>query len=138
MNWNNLSFYYADHFEVSLNDTHRFPMNKYRLLRDSLIEKNIIKKEQCKPADMISRELLLLAHAPQYIDEVLNLTLDQKKARPIGLPLTREMVNRTMASAQAFTHAVDESLVHGYGASFAGGTHHAHFDRGEGFCFFKV
>jgi acetoin utilization deacetylase AcuC-like enzyme len=137
MSWNDIKFYYADHFEVPLSDKHRFPMDKYRLLRNSLITQGIIKKENCHPSVLISKELLLLAHDSTYVDEILSLSLDPKKARPIGLPLNKEMVNRTLASSQAFTHAVDESLIHGYGASFAGGTHHAHFDAGEGFCFFN-
>ena len=137
MSWNDINFFYSDHFEVSLNEKHRFPIDKYRLLRVCLIEQGVVQKNQCKPSEMISKELLMLAHDPKYIEEVLNLTLDQKQARPIGLPLNHDMINRTRASAQAFTSAVDESLVHGYGASFAGGTHHAHFDAGEGFCFFN-
>lgn len=137
MSWSEIKFYYADHFEVPLDERHRFPINKYKKLRNALIEKEIVTESQCLPAQPIKKQDLLLAHSPQYVDEVINLTLDPRKARPIGLPLNREMVNRTMASAQAFTHAVDESLKHGYGASFAGGTHHAHFDQGEGFCFFN-
>ena len=137
MSWSDIKFYYADHFEVPLSENHRFPINKYRLLRYSLIEQNIVNANQCLPAEPISPKDLLLAHSEEYVNDVINLTLDPRKARPIGLPLNREMVDRTMASAQAFSHAVEQSLQHGYGASFAGGTHHAHYDQGEGFCFFN-
>ena len=137
MKWEDINFYYADHFEVPLEKNHRFPMSKYKMLRKQLVDKNIISQSRCIPAEIIQKELLYLAHHESYVDNVINLTLEKKLARPIGLPLSREMVNRTMASAQAFTSAVDESLIKGYSGSFAGGTHHAHYDKGEGFCFFN-
>jgi acetoin utilization deacetylase AcuC-like enzyme len=137
MKWYNINFFYADHFEVPLKENHRFPMEKYKMLREMLIQREIIQKEQCIASKIMTKDLLYLAHEKSYVDSVLNLSLEKKDSRPIGLPLSREMVNRTLASAQAYTNAVNESLNTGYSASFAGGTHHAHSNKGEGFCFFN-
>jgi len=112
-------------------------MEKYRILRDELVLEGIISSEKLFAADLISKELLILGHDEQYVDDVLNLKLDHSSARKVGLPLTQEMVNRARTSANAFTKAVDASLEDGFSASLAGGTHHAHFNEGEGFCFFN-
>jgi acetoin utilization deacetylase AcuC-like enzyme len=92
---------------------------------------------QIKKAKLAERELLMLAHHQAYVDDILELKLERTRARKIGLPLTKEMVNRARASMQAFTNAVDSALINGFSASLAGGTHHAHYDEGEGFCFFN-
>ena len=133
----NYHFYYSDHYEVELDPNHRFPMNKYSLLRNSLIEKGIVKNSQITAAQLINIDHLYLAHTPDYIEQVLDLSLSREKARAIGLPLNEEMVRRALGSQGAFWQAVTSSLDTGFSASLAGGTHHAHADSGEGFCFFN-
>ncbi len=135
--WSDFHFFYSDHFEVELEKNHRFPMGKYRKLREQLLEKEIIDLSQVSPAEKIETEFLHLAHMPDYIEGVLNLTLDHKMARLIGLPLNQAMVDRALGSQGAFWQAVTSSLETGFSASMAGGTHHAHADAGEGFCFFN-
>jgi acetoin utilization deacetylase AcuC-like enzyme len=46
------------------------------------------------------------------------------------------MVGRTLASAGGTLAATDEALVHGWGGTLAGGTHHALYAEGAGFCVF--
>lgn len=136
-NWDQFNFFYADHFEVNLSDGHRFPMEKYYKLRQKMIQLNIVHSSQLFAAPLADSELLYLAHEKSYIDNTLALTLDPKVARKVGLPLTEEMINRARSSVMAFTMAVDSSLERGLSASLAGGTHHAHFNQGEGFCYFN-
>lgn len=135
--WPEKKFFYADHQEVPLPVSHRFPMQKYSMLREALIKEGILQTSQLLKATPLNEEYLYLAHTQDYVQDVLNLRLDPLKARPIGLPLSHEMVLRARTSAGAFFEALHESLKTGYSASLAGGTHHAHADRGEGFCFFN-
>lgn len=55
----------------------------------------------------------------------------------IGFPWSPEMVERSRRSAGATLAACRAALVDGCAANLAGGTHHAHADRGEGFCVFN-
>ncbi len=129
--------FYSDHYEVPLPKGHRFPMNKYKLLKNSLLENSILSNDQLFPAPLADIETIKLAHCPNYVERVVNLNLDAREHRPIGLPQSKEMVQRTLGSVGGFLAACESALEHGLGASLAGGTHHAHFDRGEGFCFFN-
>lgn len=130
-------FIYSDTYQVSLGEKHRFPMVKYRLLRESLIENAIVCKSQLEESKPIEVEHLYLAHDQEYVDQIINLSLGRKEARKIGLPLTNEMVIRTRASIGASVRASELALEHGVSAALSSGTHHAHYDSGEGYCFFN-
>ncbi len=130
-------FYYSDTYEVPLEPGHRFPMTKYRRLREELLKRNILKEELLIQATPIDKEFLYLAHTKDYVDSLLSLTLPSQEARAIGLPLNQEMVNRARASADGVFQASCHALEVGFSGALAGGTHHAHADRGEGFCFFN-
>ncbi|MAZ47048.1 MAG: histone deacetylase [Halobacteriovoraceae bacterium] len=131
-----MKVFYSDTYEVPLPDGHRFPMGKYKKLRERLIKDRVIDAEFIE-ADICQIEDLLLAHDHEYIHQVLSLTLERKLARAVGLPLTPEMVIRARASMQSFLNATFTALEEGVSSSLAGGTHHAHKDGGEGFCFFN-
>lgn len=137
MNWANLRFFYTDHVEVPLPAGHRFPMEKYRLLRNLLLEEKIMTSEQLIPAEKTTNADLLRAHTKTYIDGLNENTLSDKELRPIGLTWGPELLLRSYTSVGGFVAATDEALQSGFSALLAGGTHHAHSDRGEGYCVFN-
>lgn len=137
VNWESLSFFYADHREVDLPDQHRFPMQKYRLLREALSAKGVMRAEQLHPADFISQDDLRFAHTDHYIRGLFHNTLTPNELRPIGLPWSQQLLDRSLASAGGFLQAAERALVDGFSALLAGGTHHAHAGHGEGFCVFN-
>jgi acetoin utilization deacetylase AcuC-like enzyme len=57
--------------------------------------------------------------------------------RAIGFPWSAAMVERSKRSSGATIEACRAALVDGVAANLAGGTHHAFYDRGEGFCVFN-
>jgi len=63
--------------------------------------------------------------------------LTTAEIRAIGFPWSREMVERSKRSAGATIAACRAALKDGVAANLAGGTHHAFYDRGEGFCVFN-
>lgn len=137
MNWVNYKFFCSDHYDVPLNEGHRFPMKKYSLLRQELIDQDIIDSNQfvfCRPIDYTE---LYIAHDSHYVNQVMSKSLESREAKKIGLPLTDEMINRALTSQNAFKLCVDQALIDGFSATLAGGTHHAHYASGEGFCFFN-
>ena len=127
--------FYSDRFVLPLPEGHRFPMRKYRMLRDAV--RNTLPEVQLEEAPRASDGVLALAHHPQYIQRVDSGALTQQEQRAIGFPWSPEMVERSRRSAGATIAACRAAFDDGVGINLAGGTHHAHADRGEGFCVFN-
>jgi len=81
---------------------------------------------------------LALVHAPAYVQAVSRGTLDPRAQREIGFPWSPAMAERARRSVGATVQAVRQAMgADGIAANLAGGTHHAHADRGSGFCVFN-
>jgi acetoin utilization deacetylase AcuC-like enzyme len=137
MKWHQLSFFYTDHLKVPLPEGHRFPMEKYALLHEALINQKILSPSQLFPAPKVREEDLLLAHSAKYVQGLRDNLLSEKELRPIGLTWSPQLYERSLCSVGGFIAATDKALEKGFSALLAGGTHHAHSDRGEGYCVFN-
>ncbi len=127
--------FYADHTQVQLPEGHRFPMQKYQLLRERVLnELGGIRLEQAPPA---SEGELALAHTPHYIAAVLQGHLSATQLREIGFPWSERMAERACRSVGATIQAARVALRQGVAANLAGGTHHASADKGGGYCVFN-
>lgn len=127
--------FYADQFVLPLPAGHRFPMPKYRLLRDRLAAELTAVRLAQAPAATDGE--LALAHTPAYIDAVERGLLTPAQQREIGFPWSPAMAERARRSVGATIAAARAALVEGVGANLAGGTHHAYADRGSGYCVFN-
>lgn len=127
--------YYADHFVLPLPEGHRFPMQKYRMLRDAVTASGagIVLREAPRASD----EDLLLAHTDEYVQKVSTGTLEPARQREIGFPWSEAMVERSRRSAGATIAACRQAMHGGIAVNLAGGTHHAYADKGGGFCVFN-
>lgn len=132
-----MELYYSDTFVLPLPPGHRFPMEKYALLRSALLASGDFSPEMLHIAPAADDATLALAHCPQYIQRVSQGLLSADEQRAIGFPWTPAMVERSRRSAGATLAAAQAALRDGVAANLAGGTHHAHYDRGEGFCVFN-
>lgn len=112
-------------------------MRKYRMLREKLLSEQIVTPEQLFAARPVSDEDLLRAHSEKYVYGLKNGTLSEKELRPIGLTWSAELLVRSYTSVGGFVAATEDALKNGFSALLAGGTHHAHADRGEGYCVFN-
>ena len=148
--------FYSDTFVLPLPEQHRFPMAKYRLLRERLVDEGILSASDLHVPDAISWDDLRLIHDAAYVDAVANGTLPADAQRRIGFPWSPMMVERSRRSVGATLAAAREVLVrqdfspasaaglkacatsaYAVAANLAGGTHHAFRDRGEGYCVFN-
>ena len=127
--------YYSDHYVLPLPDGHRFPMQKYRLLREQL--QAVLPAVVMHEAPAASDGELALAHTPAYVEAVVQGTLSAKAQREIGFPWTPRMVERSRRSVGATVAAARAALREGVAANLAGGTHHACADKGGGYCVFN-
>ncbi len=124
----------SDQFVLPLPPGHRFPMPKYRLLRERIDGEPGIRLSEAPPA---SEGELALAHEPAYIAAVFDGTLPQAMQREIGFPWTERMVERSRRSVGATIAAARTALADGVAANLAGGTHHAYAGKGGGYCVFN-
>jgi acetoin utilization deacetylase AcuC-like enzyme len=75
-----------------------------------------------------------MVHDPDYVSDLMNITLNQKAARKIGFPLSEDLIAREMIIADGTIKASEFALKYGIAMNIAGGTHHAFTNKGEGFC----
>jgi acetoin utilization deacetylase AcuC-like enzyme len=130
-----MQVFFADQFVLPLPAGHRFPMGKYRLLRDRLAaELPEIRLMQAPPA---SDGELALVHAPGYIQGIADGSVDPRILREIGFPWSAAMAERARRSVGATIAACRAAFLEGVAANIAGGTHHAYPERGGGFCVFN-
>ena len=135
--------YYSDTFVLPLPEHHRFPMAKYRLLRERLVSDGVLSPDDLRVPEPIAWDDLALAHAPAYIDAVRHGTLPPDAQRRIGFPWSPMMVERSRRSVGATLAAARDAVAEtrrsqpSIAANLAGGTHHAFADRGEGYCVFN-
>lgn len=127
--------FYSDRFVLPLPSGHRFPMQKYRMLREAVAASlsDVVFEE----APTTSDGVLALAHHPGYIQRVSGGLLSESEQKTIGFPWSPDMVERSRRSAGVTIAACRAALEGGVGVNLAGGTHHAHADRGQGFCVFN-
>ena len=126
--------FYSDHFVLPLPQGHRFPMGKYRLLRERLEGVAGLVMHEAPAA---SDGELALAHTPAYVSDVAEGRLSAAAQREIGFPWSAFMVERSRRSVGATIAAARAALHEGVAANLAGGTHHASADKGGGFCVFN-
>jgi acetoin utilization deacetylase AcuC-like enzyme len=128
--------FYCDSFELPLPPNHRFPMAKYRLLREAVAQQLPEIKLQEPLAATLPQ--LRLAHDADYIEAVLDNTLPIAVQKAIGFPWSEAMVERSRRSAGATLAAATCALrTDGVAVNLAGGTHHAMRNKAAGFCVFN-
>ena len=125
-----------DVYTYPLPEGHRFPLPKYRLVREAAEAEPSI---SVHPAPEASWAELARTHTPAYLERVRTGNLERRAQLALGLPWSAELVTRsrravgaTMAAARA---ALDDPG--GIAANLGGGTHHAFPDEGRGFCVFN-
>jgi len=129
-----LKAYYSDHFVLPLPAGHRFPMAKYKMLRDLVAH---LPHVQLLQAPRASDTELLLAHDASYVQRVISGSLNEVEQKEIGFPWSEKMVERSRRSAGATIAACQSAIAEGVAVNLAGGTHHAYRNKGSGFCVFN-
>jgi acetoin utilization deacetylase AcuC-like enzyme len=125
--------YAHDVFTYPLPPGHRFPLGKYRLVREGAEAAGI----EVRDARAARRDELGLAHSGAYLDRMDEGDLPRREELALGLPWSPELVERARRSVGATLLAAEAALADGVGANVGGGTHHAFADGGRGFCVYN-
>jgi acetoin utilization deacetylase AcuC-like enzyme len=126
--------FYSDQHTLPLPPAHKFPAEKYALLRKALAADG---RFELAPAPFAEISALELAHDRGYIRAILDGSIDPRVMRRIGFPWSEQLVRRTLASVGGTLAATRDALAGGFGGNLAGGTHHAFRSEGAGFCVFN-
>ena len=125
---------HEDYF-AKIGDDHKFPINKFGELANYLLKKKIVKKFH-KPY-ACSDETLKRAHSETYIKNVKNKTLDENTVKKIGFPLVDSVVQRSLVATGGTVLASKLAITNGIACNTAGGSHHANYYGGAGYCVFN-
>jgi acetoin utilization deacetylase AcuC-like enzyme len=109
--------------------------NKNALIRDVLRESGAA-LAWIEPAAM-PLDWLRAVHCPTYVDEVIEARVPAAKERRIGFAVTPAVARRSQLVPGGTFAAALTAQQRGFAANSAGGSHHALYDTGAGYCVFN-
>src|SRR5712675_640826 len=124
---------YSDDYYLPIG-AHVFPAEKYRRIRDRLLELGIAGAEDFLVPEPASDQDILLVHTPQYVEKLKTGTLSPREEMELEIPYSPELVRAFWLAAGGSILAAQHALKDGVAISIGGGFHHAFPDHGEGFC----
>jgi acetoin utilization deacetylase AcuC-like enzyme len=113
---------------------HVFPAQKYRMIHDRLLKKQIAAPEDFLEPQPASDEDILLVHTRDYVRKLKTGTLSPLEEMQLEVPYSPELVRAFWLAAGGSILAAARALADGMAVNIGGGFHHAFPDHGEGFC----
>ena len=129
--------FYHPIYTEGIDKRSRFPRDRYRLIKRALDELEL--DIQFVEPEMINVEDIYLAHQREYVNLFINGMLCDKKKKKIGLqPWNDKIVERTRYIMGGSLGALESAIKsNGIAGNMAGGTHHAYYSEGSGYCIFN-
>jgi len=124
---------YSDGYYLPIGQ-HVFPAEKYRRVRDQLIESGVAEPEDFITPQLASDQDILLVHTPRYVEKLKTGTLSAREELELEVPFSQELVQAFWLAAGGSILAAHHALNDGVAINIGGGFHHAFADHGEGFC----
>jgi acetoin utilization deacetylase AcuC-like enzyme len=121
-----------DRWRIPLPEGHKFPIDKYRLLRER-VESDVTVLE----SEPVSWEHLAAVHDAPLLERIRTGTMTLREVRGLGLPWSEVLVERGRRSVGGTVAAARRALARGIGMNLGGGTHHAGRDFARGYCLFN-
>ena len=122
-------------YVAKINDDNKFPIKKFGALAENLLKSEIVKNfyipKEC------SINTMKTSHSLEYINHIKNKTLDSKLQKKIGFPINDSVVRRSFVATGGTVLASKLALDYKLACNTAGGSHHANFDCGAGYCVFN-
>ena len=128
---------YNDAYDINVPVSHRFNGTKFSKLASQLKQSDFYQRLYFYQSSPVRYRDVLRTHAVDYVQRVVERNLSQEEIRQINLPIDSQLVKRSfLALNGTFTTAL-KALEEGVACHTAGGTHHAHYSNGLGFCVFN-
>jgi acetoin utilization deacetylase AcuC-like enzyme len=123
-----------DLYTYPLPEGHRFPLGKYRMVREAAERLAGVEVHDTEAAGW---DELRRTHSTDWVERVRDGRLERREELALGLPWSDELVERARRATGATILAARAALEDGIAANLGGGTHHAFADAGRGFCVFN-
>lgn len=124
---------YHPGYDLNLGE-HVFPSQKYRLIRERLLEEGSATPEDFIEPAPAPDEDIRAVHDKDWVGRLKSGTLTYYDILKLEIPYSRKMVEAFWLAAGGTTLAAQRSLSEGVGFNLGGGFHHAFPGHGEGFC----
>jgi len=122
-----------DRWRFPLPERHRFPIDKYTLLRERVEGEGV----EVRDAEPVPWAWLKAVHEPALVERIRTGGLSVREERGLGLPWSPELVERGRRSVGGTVAAAGMALERGLGINLGGGTHHAGRAFARGYCLFN-
>ena len=122
-------------YVAKINDDNKFPIKKFGALAKYLLDNKVVQKFHVPRACSI--ETMKTSHSLKYINDIKNKTLDIKLQKKIGFPINDSVVRRSFVATGGTVLASKLALDSKLACNTAGGSHHATFNFGAGYCVFN-
>src|SRR5829696_9146684 len=116
---------------------HKFPLAKYRLLRERLLADGLVAPPEVEFPGPVAWSDLARVHDGGLLHRIRTGSLSDREERGLGLPWSPQLVERGRRSVAGTVGAARDALDRGLGMNLGGGTHHAGRDFARGFCLFN-
>jgi len=126
-----------DRWRFPLPAHHRFPLDKYALLRERVVADGTAAPDEVHEAEAVPWDDLTAVHDPALIARIRTGELTVREQRGLGLPWSAELVERGRRSVGGTIEAARLALDRGLGMNLGGGTHHAGRAFARGYCLFN-
>jgi acetoin utilization deacetylase AcuC-like enzyme len=126
-----------DRWRFPLPERHRFPIDKYPLLRERVVADGIVSAADVLEPEPVPWAWLESVHDGALVSRIRLGELTVRESRGLGLPWSPELVERARRAVGGSVEAARFAVAHGLGMNLGGGTHHAGRDFARGYCLFN-
>ena len=126
-----------DRWRFPLPPRHRFPIDKYPLLRARVVADGIARADQIHETDPVPWPVLERVHDAGLLERIREGGLSVREERGLGLPWSPALVERGRRAVAGTLAAARHALERGVAMNLGGGTHHAGHAFARGYCLFN-
>jgi acetoin utilization deacetylase AcuC-like enzyme len=126
-----------DGFRFPLPPRHKFPIEKYGLLRERVLADGLATPAEIHVPDAVPWGLLRAVHDSALVDRLRGGRLSEREERGLGLPWSPPLVERARRAVAGTVAAARLAQTRGIAMNLGGGTHHAGRDFARGYCLFN-
>jgi acetoin utilization deacetylase AcuC-like enzyme len=113
---------------------HVFRADKYRLIRERLLQQQVVDERDFIAPEPASEADIMLVHSPHYVNKLMEGSLTAREELQMEIPYSPQAVDAFMLHTGGSILAAARALEDGICFNVGGGFHHAFPDHGEGFC----
>ena len=128
---------YNDAYDINVPIGHRFNGTKFSKLANQLQKSDFYQRLDFQQSSPVRYQDVLRTHDLDYVQRVVDRTLSRKEVRQINLPINSQLIKRSFLALNGTHTTALKALDEGVACHAAGGTHHAHYSNGLGFCVFN-